>query len=707
MSYFDILKGTSTGTFYPLFLDDLSLNASAPLRVDVAGNLITRSAVLTDEGSLYDPFAGDTLSSSTWTTNISAGGTVTVANSLCTITNGGTANELTSINRVIDYAPLSVVYYLSVPVRQANQDIYFGIVGAAATSEASTTEAARFRMTGADTTKIRCVTQSSADTGGTSGANTDIILPRGYTTDQELVYKIDFNMKEVRFYVGSTPSDLVPLLVESTQSPNIYTQMKVGARIGNGATPPVGIGSIVIDSIYVSNNNIVDIQGDITGNVNIDQHSFVSSVNSSTTNIGAGSTFTGAAESALDVAGIQVSLKADQNCIVYVDQSPDGTNWDISDEFEYYYSIGNFGITVQAIASYFRVRVANIGFNATTVLRLHSILCPIVEAVPRSLSDNGYLKTSIFNIEDHYGFEVENTPMGEMRVVTPTKLVGAEFDGNSIDTNFWTPTVSTGATATNAGSQLTMSTGTTANASSVVQTLRRGRYVGGASHRFRTSIRVPDTGITSNTRKWGAFDGTNGAYFVLDGSTFGVATMKAGTATTISSGNFNGPYGSVYILDTNIHTYEIYWTNNNVRFAIDEDLIHTVGAATTTWSDTLTLPVRIENVNRSGLSTNVALNSRVATIYRLGQEKTRPIWKNFSAATTGQILKNSAGTLHSVIINKKTGTTITLYDALSATNPIASIDVSLNVTTLNYNLDFYTGLYAVVVGSADVTVVYE
>jgi hypothetical protein len=141
--------------------------------------------------------------------------------------------------------------------------------------------------------------------------------------------------------------------------------------------------------------------------------------NSSTTNLSAGNsyTFTGTSTSTLGIAGIQVSLKTDVNCIVYIDQSPDGTNWDITDQYSYYSAINNFGITIQAVNSYVRVRVISNSLTST-YFRLQTALCPIVEALPRSLDGSGNLKTSIRAIEDAHGFEVENTPIGEMGAVT-------------------------------------------------------------------------------------------------------------------------------------------------------------------------------------------------------------------------------------------------------------------------------------------------
>jgi hypothetical protein len=83
------------------------------------------------------------------------------------------------------------------------------------------------------------------------------------------------------------------------------------------------------------------------------------------------------------------------------------------------------------------------------------------------------------------------------------------------------------------------------------------------------------------------------------------------------------------------------------------------------------------------------------------------MWKYQAGANTGQVLKYGPGSLHRVVCNKNTGTTITLYDALSATNPIGIIDPTSR-DAIDYHLDFYTGLYLVTVGAGtDCTIVYE
>ena len=66
-------------------------------------------------------------------------------------------------------------------------------------------------------------------------------------------------------------------------------------------------------------------------------------------------------------------------------------------------------------------------------------MCPIVEALPRSLSEEGNLKVGVYEIEDKVGNKVGITPTHELRVATHIRLVGSNF-GTVFDTNFWTKT---------------------------------------------------------------------------------------------------------------------------------------------------------------------------------------------------------------------------------------------------------------------------
>lgn len=437
--------------------------------------------------------------------------------------------------------------------------------------------------------------------------------------------------------------------------------------------------------------------------------------NSSNANLAASATFSGSATSTLGIAGIQVSLYTTQNCSVWVEQSPDASNWDISDLYYYYSGLNNFGITTQAINSYVRVRVQNTGVITTGSFRLQTALCPIVEALPRSLTQDGNLKVAVEEMEDGYGFGVEFTPTEEMRTVTPFRLVGSAFSGSVLDTNYWIGSSgSTSGSVVPVSSQVILTTGSFSGGSSVLQSVRTGRYIGGASNKFRMVMRLPDTGTTGNTRRWGAFSSTDGAFFQLSGSSLSVVTRKAGVDTPVLSGAFNGNLGSTYPLSTTVKTWEIYWTNSKVWFTVGGDLIHTVSASSDTWSDTLSLPVRAED-SASSSGSSVNMNIRVATIYRLGSALSQPTSYYFpSGQTAGTNLKLGPGNLHSIVVNSVANTAvITLADSRGAATPVICTMVASNATTTPYTIDlkglpFFNGLTLVVAtANASATVIYE
>jgi hypothetical protein len=428
--------------------------------------------------------------------------------------------------------------------------------------------------------------------------------------------------------------------------------------------------------------------------------------NSSSVNITGGGTFTGVASSTLGVAGIQVSLKTDKNCTVYVDQSPDGNNWDIQDSYTYYYSELGQGWTVQAINSYVRVRVTNGATTSTGYFRLQTALCPIIEAMPRSLDQYGFLKVSTNRIQDQYGFTAECSPTDTLRTNKIFKLVGAAGSGVQLEPNFWTTSTGNSGTVSESGGHVVLRTNTTPSGYCNVQSIRNARYVAGTANYCRAVIQQ-DAGVSGNVRRWGAFNSQNGAFFELAGTTFKCVTRKSGADTPVTT--FNGKLGESYVLDTNVHTFEIYWTNSKVYFAIGGVLLHTVSATTTPWSVTMHLPIRGENVNTT-IANDINMYVRVASINRLGEAEAEPSFKYISGAGT-TVLKYSPGKLHKLVISDgNPGSTIAIYDGLTAGGVQMALLNTATVSTVasvDFSCPFFTGLTIVVTNAVNFTVIYE
>jgi len=239
--------------------------------------------------------------------------------------------------------------------------------------------------------------------------------------------------------------------------------------------------------------------------------------------------YNGVGTSTLGVNAIQIVVTSDKNLIIYVDQGNANNSFQITDTYNYL-TTKQFGITIQAVGAYVRVRAKNTATTGDATATIDTVECPIVEALPRSLDASGNLKVAIQSNEDGYGFEAENTPQGELRAIAPIRLAGVSFEGNTLDTNFWRTILLNGATVTQQNGRLDIQTLTTANGSASLYTSRKARYVTGSANQFRMQGRFGDTGTANNVRRFGAGVGAN---FTL---TISSAAVVAGDVYTDISG---------------------------------------------------------------------------------------------------------------------------------------------------------------------------
>lgn len=229
----------------------------------------------------------------------------------------------------------------------------------------------------------------------------------------------------------------IPVLLSYITSNNSYQ------TIGMGPTTNVRIKSAVFAS---GTANIRFVFSDalpamLSGFSQIQQNITSSTYNSSTANLAAGASFTGTGETTLGIAGIQVQFKASQPCIIQVQQSIDNTNWDVDDEILVIADKPR-ARTVQAVGNYFRIIVTNIGNTTTSYLRLSVDLCPVVEALPRMLTNYGKLslatqRSSWFPSDQN--FTIDGTTRPELFVDSDGRLEtrsGVVSDASSFRDDF-------------------------------------------------------------------------------------------------------------------------------------------------------------------------------------------------------------------------------------------------------------------------------
>jgi len=436
-------------------------------------------------------------------------------------------------------------------------------------------------------------------------------------------------------------------------------------------------------------------------------------------NLAANQTFTSSGYSTLGVVGIQLNLKADQNCQVYVDQGPDNTNWYINDLYNYYNNIGGAGWTIQATDAYARVRCKNIGAASTNSKVLSMVLCPIVEAVPRALTSSGNLRTACYEMQ---GMDFQQpaiiSPGRALKVTQTYRMVGPEVTNFIDTTNFWTVATTGSGSVTASSGESIIATGITASSTASMSSRRRARYVPVTTNFYRGVVMCP-TQTGACNRRWGAYDANDGFIYNYDGTNLNLLTRKNGVDSTIANGTFNGYYGLSYNHkgnDGTVSSFEVFWTNRAAWFLINDLLLHTATGTTTTLVATPHLLTTAECNNGTGNTANNQLNLRTQSILRLGEAETAPMYAYAPAmSASAVVLKYGPGRLHSVVINQLSGNNadrMTLYDGTSAVNAFSVFNTNqtASIGAIQYHLDFYNGLTYIFNGSGgtpNCTILYE
>jgi hypothetical protein len=321
----------------------------------------------------------------------------------------------------------------------------------------------------------------------------------------------------------------------------------------------------------------------------------------------------------------------------------------------------------------------------------------------------------ILEMLDTFDREVIASPMGQLNTVQATRLVGAGFgDGTVLDSNFWGSTAVGTGTIITGGNQVTLSTGAVVASSGTLRSSRSGRYVGANANYYRSNLRIPST-TGANRRRWGAYTATDGYFFEFNGTTLSLVCRKSGSdSNRVASGSFNGDAGSTYTLSSTATTYEICWTNKNVWFSINNQIIHKFSGDTAPLTNTSTLPVAAENANAAG-NTNVnTFEVRSSTINRLGPLQTESQYKYVNATGTN-ICKYGAGRLNRVVISAPDAAAqnIRITDSIGNASPIITEIIipnaanALQPNSIEYQVPFSTGLTVITDTANGITVIYE
>jgi hypothetical protein len=315
-----------------------------------------------------------------------------------------------------------------------------------------------------------------------------------------------------------------------------------------------------------------------------------------------------------------------------------------------------------------------------------------------------------------YDYEADETvgvapQIRDLQTVQRTSLIADNFrQTGGLDLQTWdTAVTGTGSVAIASG-RLEIKTGTTANSTAAMTSEVLGRFMSGSHQVFRAGIKIADSGVTNNKRRWGAYDATSGYFFELDGTTLYAVSRRDSTDTRVASSAWseittfgNGTGQSA--------RYEIIYFGNTALFMVNGETHHRMSGEVGGLPRTngTNFPNKFECNNSGGATTDVTLIVTGTSQQRYGPDQVVPRMKNIAGAAT-TVVKSDAGNLHRVIVNNGSGAnTATLYDNTAASGTvIATIAVNKLQGSVDFGGVFSTGLTVVTTGAdTDITVVYD
>lgn len=151
------------------------------------------------------------------------------------------------------------------------------------------------------------------------------------------------------------------------------------------------VGASIIGNISANIIGSPSISGQINVGSIVGFPGFVSTVNSTSVTLGANGVFTGTSEEVKDFGSITVSIFSDQASAgdgLSLQQSSNGTNWDITDTYTIAASTGKT-FSVQPAARFFRVVYTN-GSTIQGSFRLQTVYHPITTKSSSQRASDGY-----------------------------------------------------------------------------------------------------------------------------------------------------------------------------------------------------------------------------------------------------------------------------------------------------------------------------
>ncbi len=427
-------------------------------------------------------------------------------------------------------------------------------------------------------------------------------------------------------------------------------------------------------TVYNSSDFSSSSASQVSSTVVIDDNAFISSANSTTAQLGNAATFQGTYEDVSQYSSITVSGTTDQNGTLYGLFSLDGSTAfrtiQLSDG-----TTSNIGIhSLTVIANYFAVRYVN-GSVTTTTLDIQTIYnknakvalpttrisqsvdnytdCLNTRAILQGANENDKTFSSVqVTSKNSLKIAVKDplSAFGEVMVANPVPYIQIDAIYGIIDTDINT-SVSGSGTATSTNSLFTVTTGTTINSSSSLQTRRHIAYRPGQGSRIRYTA-LFSAPVANGFQFAGASNINNAIGFCYSGTTFGILLRKPGAPKIVRLTLTVGSNG----------TEQITINLNSVAFVFTPTALSTSALA----------EYIVENVTFTGWTSVISPRSNGSTVTFI-QAVPASAEGTYSYATNGGGGGTSAGTFASL----QTG--------------VANDDSTYFIPQANWNLDVCDG----------------
>lgn len=759
--------GKGTGAFYPEThypSVETGIDVNTSFNFDSAGNLAVRSPILTDEGSMRDSFDRDSLNNSitgtltftngsktvvgigtaftleamntfkndyiklnadsnehwakiakiiddtnlmlcepytgnsdtgvaSWTRyeiDNDSGTSLSMSNGKLILSSGTVANSEVCIEKELDYCPLIIMTVASISQRIANQTGFIGVMDNPETPHSS----AWFEFTGTDNKLLTCKSSLHNNIETTA-----IAFPDGFVSSNMLRYRIEVSIEYVQFSIeGITVATHYNLI------PDPYATLGLHLGILNSATSPASNTNMEIDTIFISNQNVMQVQSGFTGiPFRVDVAPTSKNPQTSANELGQDVV---PSSYVLNNKTMTIQLSGDWTGRVQFLASNDNLSYfpvgavnTESNVFVSYTQTNGLYLVPNSGFAYLKATV--IGYQSGTIyadVNLNTSALPIPSSSPQ---------VGLIDLQSKQQTQV--TKQREMRISNAQRICGKTFTGSILDTNYWTSTIASSGTVVVEGGYVSLKTTTSSTSVAKITATSVARFMASTMNVFKTIARFATSGVENNIRQIGVLtsNGNNGFAFELNGTVFAICIIKDGVVTRVSE-HFNGNIGDSYILDNNFHQFDIHYDSKGVCFFIDELLLHTistVGSTTTLTSEFNLYPV-VHNTNSNTVTGSPEIQVIDCFVSRLGNLKSQS--KSLYINTNGTyILKLGAGQLIKIISTDNNGS-FTVYDNVAGSGSILTvIDATAVSGLLEFSLPFNIGLTVVTSGGAKLTIIYE